>query len=360
MHFEPEFQTPEAGHKPVAEGTILDASTAIMAMNKAEIDIQIATAHAYPRSITRFRKLALELATLDEETSSSMFYCLPRGGKKIEGPSARLAEVVGASWGNLRYGARIVAIDKDFVTAQGACHDLETNNAATVEVKRRITDSKGRRFNDDMIQTTCNAACSIALRQAIFKVVPFAFVKPIYEAARQASIGDAKTMSEKRAAAIDWFKKVGATEKQVLEALGREGIEEVTNDDLITLKGLATAIKEGDTTVEEALGVKHKEPGSKVAESDLNEKLAKAKAAKGVASESVEEKPPVTADPFAHALNRIRGAKTADSAESFANQAKQHFTSEDEAFEIDKTLEEVIAALGDAKKKKGANQKELV
>lgn len=253
--------------------TILDAGTAMTATVKAEIDIQISTAKRYPRSITHFRKQAMELATLDEDTAATMFYVLPRGNKKIEGPSARLAEVVGSSWGNLRYGAQIVAIGDKFLTAEGACHDLETNNAAKVQVQRRITGKDGKRFNDDMIGVTANAACSIALRQAIFKIVPFAFVKPVYEAARLCSIGKAKSMASKRAAAIDWFKKAGATEADVLAFLDKQGIEEMTDDDLITLRGVVQAIKEGETTIEEALGREPKGGGKKVADSALNEKL---------------------------------------------------------------------------------------
>lgn len=254
--------------------TILDAGTALTAVTRAEIDMQVSTAKRYPRSITHFRKTAMELATLDEDTAGSMFYCMPRGGKKIEGPSARLAEVVGSSWGNLRYGAQIVAIGDKFLTAEGACHDLETNNAAKVQVQRRITDKNGKRFNDDMIGVTANAACSIALRQAIFKIVPFAFVKPIYEAARLCSIGKAKSMANKRAAAIDWFKKAGATEADVLAYLDKHGIEEITDDDLITLRGVVQAIKEGEMSIEDALGRETKPiAGGKVSASRLNEKL---------------------------------------------------------------------------------------
>lgn len=253
---------------------VLDSGTALSALTRAEIDMQVATAHAYPRSLARFRKTAMEMATLDEETAATMFYCLPRGGKKIEGPSARLAEVVGTTWGNLRYGARIVAIGDKFLTAEGACHDLETNNAAKVEVQRRITDKNGKRFNDDMIGVTANAACSIALRQAIFKVVPFAFIKPIYEAARLCSIGQARSMADKRSAAIDWFKKAGASEADVLAYLAKQGIEEITDEDLITLRGVVQAIKDGDISIDEIVSREQKpQAGSKVSASKLNEKI---------------------------------------------------------------------------------------
>jgi hypothetical protein len=238
-------------------------NTALTALARGEIDIQISTAKKYPRSITKFKRSCEQLACLDEDTAASMFYKLPRGGKQIEGPSVRLAEVVGSTWTNLRYGARIVETGERFITAQGACHDLETNNAITVEIKRRITDKYGKRFNDDMIQVTGNAACAIALRQAIFKIVPFALVKDIYEKAKLTSIGKSVPISIQRAKAIDWYIKAGATEAQVLEFLGRQSVEDVSVDDLITLRGLVTAIKDGDTTIEQALNVEPPEPPKK-------------------------------------------------------------------------------------------------
>lgn len=234
-------------------GVIVNDQQTAMDVSRVEIDTQIATAKKYPRSIKAFKQQALEMATLDEDTAASMFYTLPRAGKKIQGPSIRMAEVVGTSYGNLRYGARIVSTDASFITAQGACHDLEKNIAITYEVRRRITNRQGQRFNDDMIQTTGNAAMSIALREAIFRVVPRSLFNSIYEASKLASIGKAKTMAEQRHGAFDWFKKAGATEAQLLAFLERQGIDDVTTDDIITLRGLVTAIKEGEITIENAL-----------------------------------------------------------------------------------------------------------
>ncbi len=259
----------------IIEGELVSIdSTALEAINRSEIDIQITTAKRFPRSLVAFKRQATEFATLDEDTAASMFYKLPRGGKFIEGPSVRLAEVVGSCWGNVRYGARIVATDDKFVTAQGMCFDLEKNISAAVEVKRRITDKNGRRFNDDMIQVTSNAACSVALRQAIFKVVPYALVKGIYDQAKLTSVGKAESMAERRAKMMGWFTKLGVSDAQVLTAIERKGVEEITIDDLITLRGLATAIKDGETTIEEAFQV-HQPSGKKVATSDLTDKLKK-------------------------------------------------------------------------------------
>jgi len=230
---------------------LMDSSIALMAIDKAAIDIQIATAKNYPRSVDRSLKDAMTLATLDEDTAAGCFYALPRSGKTIEGPSVRLAEIMAYSWGNLRAEADIVAEDKTTITAMGTCFDLEKNVAVRVRVKRRITDKYGKRYNEDMIGVTSNAAISIALRNAVFKVIPAAFTRRIYLSARKASLGEGGTITQKRQKAMDWFAKLGVKPEQVFEVLGVKGMDDIGEDQLITLRGLVTAIQDGETTVEQ-------------------------------------------------------------------------------------------------------------
>jgi len=227
-------------------------SGTVALLNKSEIDMQVATAHKYPRSIKRFRDESLQMVTLNESVAESCIYALPRGGKTIEGPSARFAEVVASAWGNCRAGARVVSDHGDFITAQGVFHDLERNVAITYEVQRRITDSKGKRYNADMIGVTGNAASSIALRNAILKGIPKAFWDDMYQAARQTVMGDFKTLVNRRADAMKVFVALGVTEAQVLAKLEVSGIEDIGLEHLVILRGLITAIKEGDTTPEQA------------------------------------------------------------------------------------------------------------
>ena len=50
----------------------------MLAQTKAEIDVAISTAKAYPRNVKRFRQKCEELATVDDDTAATMFYSLPR------------------------------------------------------------------------------------------------------------------------------------------------------------------------------------------------------------------------------------------------------------------------------------------
>lgn len=217
----------------------------------AEIDLQIATAKRFPRSIEEFRKSAMAMATLNEGVAQQCLYALPRDGKTIEGPSARLAEILVAAWGNCRAAARIVAEEREFIVAQGVFLDLESNAATTKEVRRRIVDKNGRRFSLDMVGVTGNAASSIALRNAILGGIPRALWADVYENARRVVIGDIKTLAERRHNAIEAFKPFGIVEAQIFQSIGVVGRNDIGPDELVKLAGWLNAIKDGEIDPEE-------------------------------------------------------------------------------------------------------------
>lgn len=227
---------------------------AMATLARAEIDIQISTAHAYPRSLSQFRNKAMTMLMLDVAVAEECFYVIPRAGKSIEGPSVRLAEIVAASYGNMRSGARVVAEESEFVVAQGVCHDLENNLAVTFEVKRRITTKNGQRYDSDMIGVTGNAAASIAFRNTVFRVVPKVLWLPLYEQARKVARGDEKTFAVKREGVLLAFEKIKVPRKKIFEYLGIGGIEDMNSDHVVTLTGIGNAIKSGEASINDVLG----------------------------------------------------------------------------------------------------------
>jgi len=243
----------------------------MLAITRAEIDGQIATARAFPRSMASFMREARELVSLDEETAESCIYSLPRGknqdGSKkfITGASARFAEILQHTFGNNRAGGRVVSIDKDTITAQGVYHDLEKNVQITKEVQRSIVDSYGKRYKPDMIGVTGNAAISIALRNAVLAGIPQALWLPIYEAARQASVGDITTLTSKRANALAWFAKVGVSPEAIFAKLEVDGVEDIGLEQLETLVGIKTALRRGDYTPERAFAPEQKDTSAATA-----------------------------------------------------------------------------------------------
>jgi hypothetical protein len=86
----------------------------------------------------------------------------------------------------------------------------------------------------------------------VFKVVPMALVKPVFEQAKKVAIGDAKTLADRRAKAIDLFAKMGVNKEKVLMRLDKKSVEEVGLEDLEILIGLHNAIREDDMSIDDA------------------------------------------------------------------------------------------------------------
>ena len=62
---------------------------------------------------------------------------------------------------------------------------------------------------------TGNAAGSIALRNAIFRIVPRAYIDVIYTAVKVVAVGDAKTLVDRRKGVIDLLMKMGVPKERV-------------------------------------------------------------------------------------------------------------------------------------------------
>jgi hypothetical protein len=155
---------------------IIEPSASVQ-LQRAETESQIDIAKRYPRDIIKIKAKVLSYATCDEETAKSCFYSKPvdNKGTLVTGPSIRLAELVAASFQNIRYGSRVIDITDKWVTVQGSAIDLENNIAYQTEVKRSIWSDKGNyRYSQNLIETTTKAAGAIAIRDAIYKVIPMA------------------------------------------------------------------------------------------------------------------------------------------------------------------------------------------
>lgn len=229
----------------------------IQAVNRAEIDIQVATAKQYPRDINNTLNKIATYATMDKETAEDCFYVLRRKGSNgqdsvIEGLSVRMAEIIAGCWGNIRVQTRIVGNDGKMITAEAICHDLETNFAVSKEVKRRITDRNGRTFSEDMQVVTGNAAASIAFRNAVLAVIPKAVTKKVINEVKQVALGQAIDLETARTNCLQNFAKAGVTEDMLLQYLGINSVADIDKEAIFELRATWNAIKEGTTTVQES------------------------------------------------------------------------------------------------------------
>lgn len=253
------------------------------AVERANVDSQVATAKQYPRDLMRSVNNSIAMATMDYNTAQSCGYALPRGGKPITGPSVHLAKLIVSNWGNMRAEAKVVQITDKQVISRGTCWDLENNVATAFEVRRSIVGKGGKRFSDDMITVTGNAANSIAYRNAVFSVIPKAITDKVYQAAQRfitGDLSDEEKIISRRKKCIDFFKdEYGITEEEVVMLCGKQTVNQIKADQIALLLGITQSLKDGDTTVEELMKPYRTEENKKTILAKATE-AAKADAAK--------------------------------------------------------------------------------
>lgn len=237
------------------------------AVERANVDSQVATAKQYPRNVTRSINNSIAMATMDVNTARSCGYALPRGGKPITGPSVHLAKLIVSNWGNVRAEAKVVQITDKQVISRGTCWDLENNVATAFEVRRSIVGKGGQRYSDDMITVTGNAANAIAYRNAVFAVIPKAVIDKVYQAAQHCIIGDLSDNDKliaTRKKCIDYFKdEYGITEEEVIMICGKQTVNQIKAEQIALLRGVMQSLVDGDTTVEELMKPYRKEENKK-------------------------------------------------------------------------------------------------
>lgn len=207
------------------------------------------------RAIARIPEKSMEYCKAmiqDPEFAAEMIWNKPISGKMMEGPSARLAEIAAAGWGNLAVAGNIIETTGTTITAEGLAVDIERNLYYRVTETKSILDKSGKRFPQHLILTTGKAAESTAMRNATFKAIGGAFITKLMEHAREvASRGDIKGRMSK---ALNYFTRQGVSSKEILDYLHIASIDQAQFTHLQQLESLYVALRDGETTLEEAFG----------------------------------------------------------------------------------------------------------
>lgn len=237
----------------LAESVRVYEAGATESMRRADRGMSLEHAARNPRELSVCLRRLTEFVTHNAAAAAACIYSLPRGGKQVTGPSVRFAEMVVAAWGSLEVKTTIVSIDGDAVVISGRAHDLEVNSVVELDTRRLVQKKRGAvKADEDMRQLAVASGTSIAFRNAVLRIVPRALLEDALAAARNASTGKG-TMVQKRQACFGLWAEAGATGDQVLAAIGRSGVADVTLDDLIYLRGLLTSVQTGAVTLTDAM-----------------------------------------------------------------------------------------------------------
>jgi len=200
------------------------------------------------------------------------------GGKFAEGPSIRFAEAAARCMGNLDIRTFVVSDTRDRQIVKAIVTDLETNASYSDDlviekfVERRSvrdgqtvlgsrTNSTGERVylieaNEGELRTKRAAEISKAIRTLALRVVPGDIVEDamdqVVETQKNRAAADPDSERKKIASA---FLDCGVNPANLAEYLGHT-IDQTTPAELVELRGVYRAIKDGQTTWNEVLGQK--------------------------------------------------------------------------------------------------------
>lgn len=232
----------------------VEDSSALVKLNKGELEMQMEFARKFPRSMSKVLKTLEDRTCHSPAIAIEMNYSLPRGGKQIMGASSRFAEILASSWGNNMSLCRVVGADAEFVRAQGVYFDCESNYRHGREVARRITGSDNRRFNQDMIAVTGAAAASIAFRNAVLNGIGKGVWYAIYEKTKKVAIGSVESVVKTRDDLLAWAKAAGITGEMLYTTLQVQGVQDIAGEKLLALKIMQKEVMAGEKSIDDVFG----------------------------------------------------------------------------------------------------------
>lgn len=259
-----------------------------------EVQASLVIAQRFPRSepdaLVRIRSACQRPALADKA-----IYVYPRGGKKVEGPSIRLAEALARAWGNMTYGIRELEQQKGFSVVESYCWDLETNTKAsrsfTVNHKIRLKDGSDKILTDprDIYEMVANYG-QRRTRACILEIIPSDVIEQAVDwcnqTMRDADNGNkAVPLADRIREMVLAFNELAVTTEMIEKFLGHK-VEQAGPGDMVDLKKIFLSIREGASKREDWFDFKTPNASGKAAE--INALLKKPESEAGT---KTEEKP---------------------------------------------------------------------
>lgn len=197
-----------------------------------------------------------------KELAEAATYEFPRGDSVVKGPSIRLVEVLARNWGNINYGVTEVDTTGDTTTIKAFAWDLQTNVAdeKTFTVKHeRSTKNGSYKLTDerDIYEAVANKGAR-RKRACLLSVLPGWYVDAALaacEATLTASMtADGKSMGDVISSMVSAFGEFGINPDQISAKLGKD-IGNLSKNDVVKLRNLYSAIKDGFVKAGDAFGV---------------------------------------------------------------------------------------------------------
>jgi len=263
------------------------ASLATAASEETKIKAMYVYAERHPRDWMQVRAKLLD-ACKRPGFAASARYSKPVSGQPIEGPSVRFAEEALRSMGNVSPTTTVIYDDESKRIVRVAVTDLESNlhYAMDVSVEKTIERSAlkggqvpiGKRKNsygkdvyilpatDDDVANKVNAAVSKALRNMALRVLPSDILEECMDACIHTQRSDAAQDPAAAAKKVaDAFRSLRVMPEQLAEYLGHP-VDQSSPAEIVDLRAVFQAIRDGETTWIATLEERGKRPTSGVKE----------------------------------------------------------------------------------------------
>lgn len=188
------------------------------------------------------------------------YYAFPRGGSEVSGPSVVLAREAARLWGNIRFGLKVVRDDDESRTIKGTALDLETNAFSEFEddfkklIQRKDKDSGQTRWvtpDERDLRELTNRRGAILIRNCITSILPKDLIDAAVVAAEEtvAQFAD-KNKAETVKLILETFSTLFVSQANLETYLGHSLIE-LSKEEIVKLRGIASAIRAGVSKKEE-------------------------------------------------------------------------------------------------------------
>lgn len=180
--------------------------------------------------------------------AETAMYAFPRGGKLVEGPSIRLAEIMARHWGNMRVGITITNQTDDKTDARAYAYDLQTNYMVdqdfTVPHKRTTKKGVTRLTDERDIRELVQSIGSRYLRGCILRLIPADIVEDAVNRVKQTLLNSEVPLSDQIKKMVLAFDELGINVALIEKRLGHN-IDATVPQEIVSLKSVYRSIKDG-------------------------------------------------------------------------------------------------------------------
>ena len=260
-------------------------------MQRTQTQYTTAVSVQQPRSIAKIAHNMMEESRMAGKSFYYRWQVNSKDGKKtVEGPSIDMTMALLRYYGNIALELEVDETPTHYLF-KATVIDLESGMSSPRLFRQRKNQSMGGKMeNDRQEDIVFQIGQSKAIRNAIRNVMPGWLVEKCLETATEAELNKAgkENIVFARAKVIEFFAGFGVSVDRI-EAERTRPADQWTPQDIVDLRGMATALKEGRVSPETLFplikSVAEEKPETKDQEPSMKNKKKK--------SESTPDKPPI-------------------------------------------------------------------